>query len=579
MSEDVKIVENNEDDITWNGIRWPMVHSHVRRVQRRIFRARKSGNMKRVHLLQKQLINSKAAKLAAVHRVTTLNKGKKTPGIDKRVLTKPEEKLDMALSLSLDGSALPIRRAWIPKPGKTEKRPLGIPVIQDRAKQELARLALEPEWEAIFEPNSYGFRPGRCCHDAIEAIFLNLHQNTPKWVYDADIKKCFDRIDHDALLQKLGTFPIMHKQVKAWLKAGVMEGYANGSNPNPDEVLETGMGTPQGGVISPLLANAALHGLENHLLSFVETLPYYRGKLARRKALGFVRYADDFLIIHASKGALKACIAETHKWLATMGLEISEEKSSMRDVRGGFKFLGFKITMVRKPTVGRYKVQIQPSPEKQKALLEKVKKVVKHNKAVSSYQLIQMLRPIILGWANYYKYCECKDTFSRLTDMIFRKIRAWVFRRDTRNGRRAIKQKYFPSGREYRFDGVVHKENWVLVGRRLGYKNKIKENFLPHIVWVKSRKHVKVKGDESPYSQSLYWTLRSLKYTPYSLRVARLLKEQGQKCNWCNKTFTPFDANNWEVDHITPVAKGGRDIYSNLQLLHKPCHIEKTRSE
>lgn len=582
MSDIVKTVKSNSHN-TWNSIKWTDVYSYVSKVQSQIYKARKDGNIKRVHLLQNLLINSKAAKLVATHRVTTLNKGKRTTGIDKKVLSKPEEKLHLALSLSLDGKALPIRRVWIPKPGKQEKRPLGIPVIQDRAKQQLARLALEPEWEAIFEANSYGFRPGRSGHDAIEAIFLNLRGGNPKWVYDADIKKCFDQIDHDALLQKLCTFPKMKQQVKAWLKAGVMEGYAN--SPDSSEILETKMGTPQGGVISPLLANIALHGLENHLMNFVAELPMKphpganRGKATKKKALGVVRYADDFVIIHRNKEILRLCIEETHKWLATMGLQISEEKSALRDASYGFKFLGFKITLVRKPIKGNYKVKIQPSVENQKSLLEKVKVIVRKNRAISSYDLIQMLRPKILGWANYFKYCECKNTFHSLTDKIFRKLRAWVFRRDTRNGRKFIKERYFPSGREYYFDESFHKDNWTLVGRKKFNKGVVKEVFLPHIVWVKSRKHVKVKGDESPFSKSFYWAVRSVKYSPYSLRITKLLKKQNHSCNWCKKSFTEFDSSNWEVDHIIPKVKGGKDSYDNLQLLHKYCHIEKTRGD
>ena len=254
-------IEPNGKNVTWNGIDWAKVQKNVRRMQHHIYKAKLSGNVQRLHWLQKRLIDSKTAKMMAVRTVTTLNKGKRTAGIDKLIITEPEQKLELALTLKLDGQALPIRRVWIPKPGKQEKRHLGIPVIRDRAKQALAKLALEPEWEAIFEPNSYGFRPGRSALDAIEAIFLSLRHNTPKKVFDADIRKCFDEIDHDGLLEKTGTFPRMKRQIGAWLKAGVMEGYANTAKETP--VYPSTKGTPQGGVISPLLANIALHGLGN----------------------------------------------------------------------------------------------------------------------------------------------------------------------------------------------------------------------------------------------------------------------------------------------------------------------------
>jgi RNA-directed DNA polymerase len=272
-------------------------------------------------------------------------------------------------------------------------------------------------------------------------------------------------------------------------------------------------------------------------------------------------------------------MAETQKWLSKVGLTISEEKSALRDSRNGFLFLGFQIIKVKKPTVGVYKTKIQPSKKKQVELLNKVKNIVTKNKSVSSYDLIAMLRPVIIGWANYYRYCECKSVFSRLTHRIFQKIRAWVFRRDTRNGRLKIKQKYFPSGKEYKFDGRTYRDNWILKGTKILKQGEKKENFLPHIVWVKSIKHVKVNGDESPFSNSIYWAIRSTKYSPYSTRVTNLLKSQNQICPWCKKKFTTFDSSNWEVDHIIPKSKGGKDVYTNLQLLHKHCHMEKTKTD
>lgn len=578
------LMSNNKSlNITWNDIDWAKAQKIVRQIQYRIYEAAREGNKARVHGLQKRLIKSKAARLVAVRQVTTLNKGRKTAGVDKVVVTTPTAKLTMAKNLSLDGRAQAIRRVWIPKPGKVEKRPLGIPVIEDRARQALATLALEPEWEAVFEPNSYGFRPGRSALDAIEAIFLNMHSNTPKWVFDADIKKGFDLIDHTALLDKLDTFPLMKRQIRAWLKCGVMEGYANSAGAN--EILKVEAGTPQGGIISPLLANIALHGLENHLLEFVAKLPMKphpganRGAATKKKALGIIRYADDFVLIHQNKEILELCITETQKWLSIVGLTISEEKSVLRDAREGFEFLGFQIIQVRKKKADRYKVKILPSLSNQKQLLAKIKKILKISKSISSYDLIRTLRPIIIGWANYFKYSECKQVFHKLTHLIFQKIRAWVFRRDTRNGRRAIKEKYFPSGKTYQFDDSKHQDNWVLCGTNKIKGGKTATNYLPHMVWIKSRKHVKVLKDASPYDGSIYWTLRSAKHSPYPLRVRTLLIRQKQICPICNQQFTDFDSSTWEVDHIIPKSQGGKDVYENLQLLHKTCHQKKTRSD
>ena len=573
-----KFIQNN---LAWSAVEWQNVKDRVRRTQRRIYKARRNNEFGRVHWLQKHLINSIDAKLMAVQLVTTLNRGRKTAGVDKvRGLT-DKQKMALVRCLNLDGTASSIRRVWIPKPGKgkgkDEKRPLGIPTIKDRAKQALAKLALEPEWEAVFEPNSYGFRPARSTHDAIEAIFLGLRHGTPKWVFDADIRKCFDRINHDALITKLKTFPAMEKQIKAWLEADIMEGYAC----SPKEIQKSTMGTPQtpqGGIISPLLANIALHGMENHLKDFVTSLPApragaNRGKAAKQKALTIVRYADDFVIIHENLNILEACREEAKKWLTSIGLEISEEKSAIRDGRQGFQFLGFQIIQVKKNN--QYKVKIYPQTDKQKSLLDKVKLVIQLNKASSAYKLIRILRPIIIGWANYYRFCECGEIFNKLTDSIFRCVRAWVFRRDTRNGRKAVKEKYFPSGISRTFNEKKHQDNWILAGKQRGPNGKIQENYLPHISWVTSKKFVKVKGDASPFNGDyIYWGQRLKKFQNLSTRTQKLLKEQNMKCTLCGQSFVSFD--NLEVDHIIPLYKGGPDKYANLQLLHRHCHIKKT---
>lgn len=507
----------------WDKIDWKAASSRVSKIQYRIFRAKRCQNTKRLHWLQRVLVRSVSARLLAVRQVTTLNKGKRTAGFDRRIVDTPKSKLRLAQNLSLDGKSLPIRRVWLPKPGKVEKRPLGIPVIMDRAKQMLAKLALEPEWEAVFERNSYGFRPGRGCLDAIEAIFSNLHAGIPKFVFDADIAKCFDRIDHRALLRKINTFPEMETQISAWLACGVVEGFAKSRAKLKDsEVVPTTSGTPQGGVISPLLANIALHGLENHLVNYVGRRAgpsgrANRGFTAKSKALGFVRYADDFVVIHDNLEILKECIHETRVFLAGMGLEISEEKSAVKDVREGFLFLGFQCIMIRRKYGNwKYKIHIRPSTQSVRKLLDKVTIIIRRNKSASSYELIEKLRPLILGWANYFRYSECASVFVKLTHMIYLKLRGWVFRRSIRIGRRKTRLKYFPKG-EYFFEGKVRRALWVLMGKRR-VKQGIKTNFLPYLSWISSRKHVKVKGDESPYNpdSSIYWSNRMAKYSPFS---------------------------------------------------------------
>lgn len=568
----------NKKFLAWKTVDWALVEQRVNRVQRRLYKASLSENQKLVHWLQKNLINSIDAKLLAVRQVTTLNKGRNTMGTDRKLFTNNKQKEFLVRTLRIDGKAEPIRRVWIPKPGKKEERPLGIPTIRDRAKQVLAKLALEPEWEARFEPNSYGFRPGRRAHDAIEAIFLSLHHKYPKWVYDADIKKCFDRINHDALLNKIQTFPEMRQQISAWLKADIMEGYAN----NPESITPSTQGTPQGGTISPLLANIALHGLEFHLKVFVGKLKIKpressnRGIKAKESALSVIRFADDFVLIHVNKKIMDLCIIETSRWLSHLGLQVSEEKSVLRYGNQPFLFLGFQIVQVI--SKGEYKVKIIPNKENRKGLLDKVRNIIQNNKAISSYKLICMLRPIILGWANYFKYSECSKVFNKMGHLIFQKLRAWVFRRDTRNGRIKIKEKYFPKDKEYSFGDSLHKDNWILCGQQKHKLGLMKENHLPSIAWVKSEKFIKIKGAKSPYDGDyIYWTLRIKSTGSLSIQVRTLLRRQNAICPICKKVFTCQDK--MEVDHIIPQSKGGADFYSNKQLLHRSCHILKTANE
>jgi len=463
-------------------------------------------------------------------------------------------------------------------PEKQKKRPLGIPTIQDRAKQALCKLALEPEWEAKFEPNSYGFRPGRSAQDAIEAIYLNLHFNVDKYVFDADIRKCFDTINHDALLSKLNTFPLMREQILAWLKAGIFDRYAN-----TPKVSNPEMGTPQGGVISPLLANIALHGLEEHLLNFVSGRKFpkphekaARGAKAKRAALGIVRYADDFVIIHRNLDIMMLIIQETKIWLSKVGLSISDEKSQLKLASQTFKFLGFQISYVR--VQGKFRVKITPSKDNILRIIEKVRKVIQTNKAVSAYQLIGTLRLILIGWANYYQFCECKEAFRKVDNIVYQQLRAWVFRRAIRQGRITVKDKYFPSNLSYKFQGREYKANWIFNGTKKLKGHKRSTIFLPKTSWVKSLKFVKVKADASIYDgNEVYWTLRNPRYSTLSTRVKNLLSRQHGKCTACNAAFITGDT--MEVDHIIPKSKGGKDEYSNLQLLHRQCHVEKTKKD
>src|SRR5215469_1200260 len=381
----------------WAQIPWRKLEKYVYRLQKRIYQASCRDNVQAVHRLQQLLMQSHAARLLAVRRVTQDNQGKNTAGVDGIASLPPEQRLALAADLHPKHwqKPLPTRRVWIPKPGKPEKRPLGIPTLRNRAQQALAKVSIEAEWEAKFEANSYGFRPGRSAHDAIEAIFIDIRYQ-PKYVLDADIKGCFDNINHQALLDKLATYPAMRRAIKAWLKAGVLE---NG------EVFPTEQGTPQGGVISPLLANIALHGME-HAIS--EAFPRNKGENAH-----LVRYADDFVVLLSTEAGAKQAQQILVEWLAKMGLTLHPNKTRIThtltpqaDGSVGFDFLGFTIrqfpvgkyrTGTRKGTPLGFKTIIKPSKEAHILHIRQLGGVIRANRSATQAGLIVLLNPIIRG--------------------------------------------------------------------------------------------------------------------------------------------------------------------------------------
>jgi len=567
--------------LAWKDINWTLVQNRISRQQRRVYKASMEGNKGKVHAIQRRIIASLDAKLLAVRRVTTENKERNTAGVDGVKAISHEKKIELAYRLKIDGKSSSIRRTYIPKAGKSELRPLGIPTIEDRAKQMLVKLALEPEWEAVFESNSYGFRPGRSCHDAVATLFLSLRGKS-RYVLDADIQKCFDRIDHDKLLKKLSTFGSMECQIKAWLKADIMVGYLN----RPDEVFQSMEGTSQGGVISPLLANIALHGLGEHIKDWYANTWYPTtgrnlnvAKRDRKAAIGFSRYADDFIFTAPEQKDIEALQSQVAIWLNNeAGLELSKAKTRIVNSTEGFEFLGFQIISIKKQSEGKYKVKIHPSRSSKARIILRIRKLIQENKSASSYSLINLLSSRIVGWANYFRFSECNKDFSNIDYIIFNQIKAWVFRRKSKGlrSRTKLKLKYFPQGNTYRFRGKDYKNNWILTGQPLDKGGKLKENFLPKMVWVSSSQYVKIKGKASPYDGNhLYWAQRTEKYSGFNHRISKLIKIQNGCCKWCGVSFTPMDV--IEVDHITPRSEGGSDRYKNLQALHKHCHIQKSR--
>ncbi|GHO79123.1 group II intron reverse transcriptase/maturase [Ktedonobacter sp. SOSP1-85] len=541
----------------WNKIPWRKLEQHCFRIQKRIFRASQRGNTRAVHKLQKLLMKSQAARLLAVRRVTQDNQGKKTAGIDGVKSVKPAGRLAMANHIhpkNWQATSPPVRRVWIPKPGKAEKRPLGIPVMEERARQHLAKLALEPEWEAHFEPNSYGFRPGRSCHDAIEAIFSAIKQKD-KYVLDADLKGAFDNINHQALLKKLNTYPAMKRAIQAWLEAGAID----------TGVFEaTKSGTPQGGTISPLLMNVALHGMETTVMEAFR---------AKEEKPQFIRYADDLVVFHAMEEGVKRAQTVLETWLADMGLELKPSKTkithTLKPYQGtvGFEFLGFAIrqfptgkTHTGKNTWGKplgFKTIISPSKGAIKTHMQEIGKKIRKLRSASQQDLILTLNPIIRGWANYHRTVVAAKTFSFCDHLVYQQLRRWAYRRHPTKSRQWIIRKYW---------NMEPGASWVFRDQQEHVLTK--HNARP------IQRHTKVRGTASPYDGDfLYWSTRLKRHPMLSGTMGKLLQKQQGKCRWCGLLFK--DEDQIEIDHITPKSEGGGEELSNKFALHRHCHDQR----
>ncbi len=559
----------------WKAINWGKIQRYVFKLQKRIYQAAKSGQDAKVRRLQRLLVKSYYARLLAVRKVTQDNQGKKTAGVDGVIAISPEQRLNLTEEIKGTTKAKPLRRVWIPKPGRDEKRPLGIPTIKDRARQALIKSALEPEWESKMEETSYGFRPGRSAHDAISRIYLSINKSS-YFVLDADIAKCFDRINHNFLLSKIHCPSSLKRDIKQWLKAGVLD---------KGVFEETETGTPQGGVISPLLANIALDGMAR----LIETL--FPKKGSKTQAV-LIRYADDFVVISPSLEIIEQCKTVISEWLKPIGLELKPEKTRVchtlnpieyngKTEEPGFDFLGFNI---RQYPVGKYKsgktggrgsqlighkTHIKPNQKAVKAHTEAIKGVIKKHKTAPQSALISHLNPIIKGWANYYSGVVSMDTFNKLDNTIWLMLRAWTVSRCGKANHEKLRNHFRP-GTVKLSNGKERQESWLFKtndGLHLWQHN-----------WTPIVRHTLVRPDASPFDGNwTYWATRRGQAIDTPTRVAKLLKKQQGKCSRCGQYFTPSDL--IEVDHIHPLSLGGKDEYKNLQLLHRHCHDDKSASD
>jgi len=536
---------------TWTGVTWSKVEKTIETLQHRITKATERGEHRKRRDLQRLLNRSLSARLKAVRTVAQENSGKQTPGIDGEVWTTPDRKHQAALELRNRSKTKPLKRVYIPK-SNGQQRPLRIPCMSDRARQALWNMALLPVVEATSDPHSYGFRPYGGCWDANAQIRTTLDKpNSPTWILDATIEKCFDSINHHWLLEHT---PMETKVLKSWLKADYLEG---------DRLFHTDEGTHQGpqvGIICPSLANLTLNGLEEHIKKKFK--PGYglskNGKRARKATrLNVVRYADDFIVTGQSKRQLERVKKAVSDFLAPRGLKINEEQTSIRHISEGFDFLGW--------TFRKYKTGV---------LLCKISKqsISRHRKEIKylirtthePHILIPRLNEKIRGWMNYHHCCNgIWKAWASMNSYLYARLMKWGLKRHSNKTTKWVFNNYWKHS-----DG-----RWTFHTPRTQEKSTTLLPYNHAQKKIRTRLSHKVNVfDLNNKDLICKKQLAKKVYLTYKKEI--VMRKQKALCPVCNQYLNPYQPDILDLHHVIPRKNGGSDKLDNLKLLHEHCHYE-----
>lgn len=467
---------SNLNKLAWNQVDWKKVESRVFRIQRRIYKAKSKNKTTTLHYLQNKLLHSLDAKLLSVRKVSRLQKS-----------------ISLVHKLKLKKTTKQNSKFINQKDKKTKLELFKVSRILEKTRETLIKLIIEPEWEVSFSRNCCGERPGYKYQDAILKVLKKI-DSKPLYVLTLDLSESFNQFNYQILIKKLNTTKIIEQHIRYWLEYDLLQKFSKKSK-NNCEIQKREISKSK--ILSPLLCNIALSGLENHLIKwYSDRQSTLTGEASNY--LNYIQYVDKILIVNSNKEILKRVKKIVIDWLSTAGIKCTHNQFCIKKTTEGFNFLGFHIIIIKKGN--RYITKAHISRESKNSLLKKTRIIIQKNKSVSAYQLINQLIPLITNWKNYFIHCDCSKDFKQMDNRLFNQLRAWVFRRKA-NGknRHFLKEKYFPKEKKYLYENKIYKSNWVLYGKIKNTNGKTMENYLPKFTWSKPKYYVKVEKKLSVY--------------------------------------------------------------------------------